>query len=156
MKPLPLWSLRKLPKTGVYALSSPCRTTSLFVSKESDGRIFHDPREKKDVLSLKMKKKAFCIPFLLSHVWSSPLSYPSFCFSFLYSHFSFSFLFHFLFIFSFLFSFLSSNLENTSHTVKGENCLPLSSNQRCGYAFSIFIPYFSKTLIMTSSPHGLI
>ena len=106
MKPLPLWSLRKLPKTGVYALSSPCRTTSLFVSKESDGRIFHDPREKEDVLSLKMKKKAFCIPFLLSHVWSSPLSYPSFCFSFLYSHFSshFSFTFSSFSPFSFLFS----------------------------------------------------
>ena len=101
------WSLKKLPKTGVHALSSPCRTTSLLVSKESDGRMTRYSREKSDVLSL---------GFL--HVWplhlhsflstnSFPLFHP-FCFSFPFSHFSSHLSFHFLFSFA-IFSPLSNH-----------------------------------------------
>ena len=100
------WKLKKLLKTGVHALSSPCRTTSLLVLKKSNGWIFHDPREKEDVLSLKMKNKTYCIhfPFFLS-MFAFPFCFiPSFCFSFLFlfsyltllSIFS-SFSLHFLF-----------------------------------------------------------
>ena len=80
------WKLKKLPNTGVHALSSPCRTTSLLVLKKSNGWIFHDPREKEDVLSLKMKNKTYCIhfPFFLS-TFAFPFCFiPSFCFSFLF------------------------------------------------------------------------
>ena len=119
MKPLPLWSFSKTPKPGAYALSSSSRTTSLLVSKKSDGRIFHDSREKEDSLSLKTKRKwlldifsffsltfcflcfvlSFCFSFLsLSHFSSHPL----FIFSFLFFHFllSFSLSHFFLFFFS--------------------------------------------------------
>ena len=80
------WKLKKLPNTGVHALSSPCRTTSLLVLKKSNGWIFHDPREKEDVLSLKMKNKTYCIhfPFFLSTFAFSFCFIPSFCFSFLF------------------------------------------------------------------------
>ena len=83
------WSLKKLPKTGVHALSSLCRTTSLLVSKESDGRISYKSREKEDSLSLKMGEQTFYISFsfLPLHVFLSFVLFVPFCFSFL-SHFS--------------------------------------------------------------------
>ena len=100
MKPLPLWSLSKTPETDAYALSSSSRTTSLLVSKKSDGRISHDSREKEDSLSLKIKTKPSASHSFSPHVfsWLFPLFYP-FLFSFLcFSHFSshpisFSFIF---------------------------------------------------------------
>ena len=158
MKPLPLWSLSKTPETSAYALSPPSRTTLLLVAKESNGRIFHNPREKEDSLSLKMKNKTSCIfPFFLP-TFSSWLcfilflfAFLSFFISFLLSfpfHFlisflsSFLFLFHFLLIFSFLFSLLSSFLEHIPHPVKGGNFLPFSSNQICGSQFSILKSLF--------------
>ena len=97
------WKLKKLPNTGVHALSSPCRTTSLLVLKKSNGWIFHDPREKEDVLSLKMKNKTYCIPFpFFLSTFAFPFCFiPSFCFSFPFSLFS-SHFFSFLLIFSFL------------------------------------------------------
>ena len=58
------WSLKKLSKTGVHALSSPCRTTSLFVSKESDGWNAYKSREKEDTLSLKQNENGYWIFFL--------------------------------------------------------------------------------------------
>ena len=79
-------------------MSSQCRTTSLLVSKESDGRIAYKSREKSDVLSL---------GFL--HVWplhllstNSFLSLFLFSFLLFFSFFSFliSFSFHSLLIFS--------------------------------------------------------
>ena len=79
------WSLKKLPKTGVHALSSPCRTTSLLVSKESDGRIAYNSREKEGSLSLKMGEQTFCISFSFLPLYVF-LSF--FFFSFLFSHFS--------------------------------------------------------------------
>ena len=142
MKPLPLWSLSKLPKTGAYALSSPSRTTLLLVSKISNGRIARYSREKSDVLSLKIKFESYWIfsfpsplhflfPFLISFL---------ICFSF-FSHFYFIFS-QFLLIFSFLFSLLSSFLEHIPHPVKGGHFLPFSSNQICGSQFSILKSLF--------------
>ena len=96
------WKLKKLPNTGVHALSSPCRTTSLLVLKKSNGWIFHDPREKEDVLSLKMKNKTYCIPFsfLPLHVCLSFLFYSLFLLFFSFSLFLSHLTFHFLLIFS--------------------------------------------------------
>ena len=119
MKLLPLWSLSKTPETGAYALSSPSRTTLLLVSKKSDGRISHDPREKEETLSLENE-----IQDLLHLLFSSSLRFPlaffliSFpiCFSF-FSHFSFLFS-SFLPIFSFLFDFLSSLLNHYTYETK--------------------------------------
>ena len=70
-------------------MSSPCRTTSLLVSKESDCRISYKSREKEDSLSLKMGEQTFCISFsfLPLHVFISFVLFLPFCFYFL-SHFS--------------------------------------------------------------------
>ena len=90
MKPLPLWSLSKTPETGAYALSSPSRTTSLLISKKSDGRIAYDSREKEDTLSLKCENKPSASPFSFLHTFGLLL-----CFILPFA---------FLFFFSFLFS----------------------------------------------------
>ena len=127
------WSLKKLPKTGVHALSSPCRTTSLLVSKESDGRIAYNSREMEDSLSLKMGEQTFCISF----------SFP-FCFSFLFSHFSSHLSFTFSSFSVLLWSFSLPFWSNHSFCQKEE----ISSNHLCGHQISLFIPYF---LFMTSS-----
>ena len=123
MKPLPLWSLSKLPKTGVYALSSPSRTTCLLVSKKSDSRIAYNPREKEETLSLENEIQDLLhlfffflstFPFGFCFI-PSLISFPI-CFSF-FSHFSFFFS-SFLPIFSFLFDFLSSFLNHYTYETK--------------------------------------
>ena len=108
MKPLPLWSLSKTPKPDTYALSSPSRTTLLLVSKKSDGRISHDPREKEDSLSLKTKRKWLLDIFFLS----SPSRFASFVLLFPFAFLFFLYLISLLIPFSFspFFSFLSSFL----------------------------------------------
>ena len=73
-------------------MSSPCRTTSLLVSKESDGRISYKSRENEDSLSLKMGEQTFCISF-----------------SFLPLHVFLSFVLFLLFLLFFLFLFLLSH-----------------------------------------------
>ena len=134
------WSLKKLPKTGVHALSSPCRTTSLLISKESDGWIAYKPREKEDTLSLKPNENGYWIFFLFFLLTFGLL----FCFIL-----SFAFLFFFSFLISFPFHFSSFSLlflvifspffEPPHIRSKGGNCLPISSNYRCGSPFSIFL-----------------
>ena len=98
------WSLKKLSKTGVHALSSPCRTTSLLVSKESDGWISYKSREVRRSLSRISPCLAIASPFLSLYEFFSFI--PSFLlffsfFSFLISpFFSFSLLIcHFLSLF---------------------------------------------------------
>ena len=109
MKPLPLWSLSKTPETSAYALSSPSRTTLLLVAKESNGRIFHNPKEKEDSLSLKMKNKTSCIFSFFLPMFSSWLCFILFLFTFLSFFISFLLSFPFHFLISFLsFPFLLS------------------------------------------------
>ena len=82
-------------------MSSPCRTTSLLVSKESDGRIAYNSREKEDSLSLKMGEQTFFISFsfLLLYVFLWLCFTLSFLLFFSFSLFS-SHFFLTLFIFS--------------------------------------------------------
>ena len=147
MKPLPLWSLSKTPETSAYALSSPSRTTSLLVSKKSDGRISHDSRENEDSLSLKIKTKpsashsfspTFSLGFFLCFIPSFLLLFV-FLISFLIL---FHFLFHFLFISSFLFEFLSPFWSIDRMGQKEETSSSPSSSQMCGYHFSFFFFHF--------------
>ena len=80
-------------------MSSPCRTTSLLVSKESDGRIAYNPREKEETLSLENEIQDLLHLFFLLPFVSLFLLFYSF--SYFISHlllFLFSFLFLFLFI----------------------------------------------------------
>ena len=134
------WSLKKLPQTGVRALSSPCRTTSLLVSKESDGRISYNSREKEDSLSPKMGEQTFCISFsfLLLYV-------------FLWLCFTLSFLLFFSFSLfsSHLFLTFSSFSLLLCHSLpfwmsidrmgqKEEISSPPSSSQMCGFHNSFF------------------
>ena len=131
-------------------MSSPCRTTSLLVSKESDGRITRYSREKSDVLSLGflhvwplhlhsfLSTNSFPLFYslLLLFFPFSPFSSHHFSFflifsSFLpfYSFFSFLILFPFYFSsFSLLFLVIFSSFlylfGATTHPVKGGNFLP--------------------------------
>ena len=93
------WSLKKLPKTGVHALSSPCRTTSLLVSKESDGSIAYKSKEKEDTLSLKLGEQPSASPF--------PFFLSTFYFPLFYS----------LLLLFFPFSPFSSHLFSFSHLI---------------------------------------
>ena len=106
-------------------MSSLRRTTSLLVSKESDGRIAYNTREKEDSLSLKMGEQTFCISFsfLPLHVFLSCSFSPFFSFLFAYlflfliSHLtSLSLSPHFLFSFSHFLSLFGA----TTHSVKKE------------------------------------
>ena len=101
-------------------MSSPCRTTFLLVSKESDGRISYKFREKEDALSLKMGEQTFCISFsfLHLHVFLSFVLFLPFLLFFSFSLFSFliflSFYPHFLFSFGHFLSLFGA----TTHSVK--------------------------------------
>ena len=153
MKPLPFWSLSKTPETGAYVLSSPSRTTSLLISKKSDGRIAYDSREKEDTLSLKCENKPSASPFSFLHTFGLLLCFIfPFAFLFFFSIlFSSSFIFsQFLPIFSFLFAFLSPLLEHYTYETKGGNFLPsfLKPNEWLPIFHPIFL-YF-KFLFMTS------
>ena len=53
-----LKEFEETPKSGVYALSSPRRTTSLLAPSTANGRIAQDSREKLLLLSLTSKKSA--------------------------------------------------------------------------------------------------
>ena len=98
-------------------MSSPCRTTSLLVSKESDGRITYKSREKEDSLSLKCENNLRHLLFLSS----SPRFL--FLYSFLFAFLSFS-LFSFLIFLSFsphfIFSFCLFSLPFWSHHSSGQ------------------------------------
>ena len=67
----------------------------------------------------------FFLPFLLFYSFSLFSSH----FPFIFYSFS-PFSLHFLLL-----------LEHTTHSVKGGNFLPFSSNQLCGHQISFFIPY---------------
>ena len=97
-------------------MSSPYRTTSLLVSKESDGQITYKSREKSNVLSLgflhvwPLHLHSFLSTnSFLSCSFSPFFSFP-FCFSFPFSHFSS----HFLFSFGHFLSLFGA----TTHSVK--------------------------------------
>ena len=140
------WSLKKLPKTGVHALSSPCRTTSLLVSKESDGRIAYKSREKSDVLSLGFLN----VWPLHLHSFLSTNSFPlflPFCFSF-FSLFSFlifiSFSPHFLFSFwSFSLTFWSNHSFGQREAISSSFPLPIC----VAISFPCFFFLFLKSLL---------
>ena len=125
-------------------MSSLCRTTSLLVSKESDGLIAYNSREKEDSLSLKMGEQIFCISFsfLPLYVFLSFLLF--FFFSHFSSHLSFTFSSFSLLLWSFSLPFWS----NHSFGQKEEISSHFSSNHLCSHQISLFIPYF---LFMTSS-----
>ena len=162
-------------------MSSPCRTTSLLVSKESDGRIFHDPREKEDVLSLKIEEQSllhlisfflstfslpFCLilPFTFLFFFSFLLSpFPPFSlygfFPFFLPFFSFfSFIispfFHFLLIFSSLWSFFSPFLEKSSFGQWEEIASPFPLNICVAISFPCFFSLFLNSLLLHHQPHG--
>ena len=105
-------------------MSSPCRTTSLLVSKESNGRIAYNYRDKEDSLSLKMGEQTFCISFFLS----SSLRFP-----FLFAFLSFFFFSHFSSHLSFTFSSFSLLLWSFS--------LPFWSNHSFGQKEEISSPF---------------
>ena len=129
-------------------MSSPCRTTSLLVSKESDGRIAYKSREKSDVLSLGflhvwplhlhsfLSTNSF-LSCSFSHFFSLP-----FCFSFLFSHFSS----HFPFIFSLfsllLWSFSLPFWSNHSFGQKEEISSPFPLTICVAINFPSLFPYF--------------
>ena len=116
-------------------LSSPCRTTSLLVSKESAGRIAYKSKEKSDVLSL---------GFL--HVW--PLHLLSFLSTFSFSlflPFFFSFFFSLLLShFPFIFSSFSLLLWSFS--------LPFWSNHSFGQKEEISSPFPLTICVAIKSP----
>ena len=135
-----------------------CRTTWPLDPKRSDGWIVYNSKEKEDTLSLEKAKFEATGYFF----FSSPPRFLFLCFCSFFSlffFFSFSYLFFssflllislpfslsFLPIFSFLFACLSSFLEQPLIRSKGGNFLPISSNQRCGYHFSILISLFLKS-----------
>ena len=135
-------------------MSSPCKTTSLLVSKESDGWIAYKYREKEDTLSLKPNENGYWIffPFLPPYVWSSPLFYSSFCFSFLFL-FSHLISLSFLLIFSSLFGHFLTLFGATTHPVKGRKLPPHFLKLKVWLSlFHISFSYF----LMISSPHGFI
>ena len=145
------WSLKKLPKTGVHALSSSCRTTSLLVSKESDGWIAYKSREKEDTLSLKPNENGYWIffPFLPPYVWSSLLFYSSFCFSFLFL-FSHLISLSFLLIFSSLFGHFLTLFGATTHPVKREEIAsPFPQAKGVALPFPYFFFLFLNDIITT-------
>ena len=109
-------------------MSSPCRTTSLLVSKESDGRIVYNSREKSDVLSL---------GFL--HVW--PLHLHSF-----FSTNSFPLFLHFCF--SFFFSFLLSHFP----FIFSSFSLPFWSNHSFDQKEEISSPFPQTILVALIFP----
>ena len=69
-KPLPFWSLSKLPKTGTHVQSLPWRATLLLASSELAGPIAGNSREKVEFLSLKIPH----FPSLFRFALSPPLS----------------------------------------------------------------------------------
>ena len=137
-----------------HALSSPCRTTSLLVSKESDGWIAYKSREKEDTLSLKPNENGYWIFFLfflltfgLLLCFIIPFAL---LFFFLFSHLiSLSF----LLIFSSLFGHFLTLFGATTHPVKGRKLPPHFLKLKVWLSlFHISFSYF----LMTSSPHGFI
>ena len=150
MKLLPLWSLSKTPKIGAYALFSSSRTTLLLVSKKSDGRISHNPREKEDSLSLKTKRKWLLDIFYFFSLTVCFLCFViSFCFSFLsLSHFSS----HPLFIFSFLFFpfLLSFSLSHFFLFFFSPHPISL-----CTFSFSLFLKHYTYGAKMRKFPPHL-
>ena len=127
------WCLTSAPWTtsasSTSALSSLCRTTSLLVSKESDGWIAYKSREKEGTLSLKPNENGYWIFFLFFLLTFGLLLCFILPFAFLF-FFSFliSFPFHFS-SFSLLFLVIFSPFLEPPHIrSKGGNCLPISSN----------------------------
>ena len=120
-------------------MSSPCRTTSLLVSKESDGRIAYNSREKEDSLSLKMGEQTFCISFsfLPLYVFLSFLLFVPF-FSHFSSHFSFTFSSFSLLLWSFSLPFWS----NHSFDQKKEIFSPFPLTICVAINFPSLLPYF--------------
>ena len=106
-------------------MSSPCRTTSLLVSKESDGWIAYKSREKEDTLSLKPNENGYWIFFLFFLLTFGLLLcfIPYFCFSFLFL-FSHLISLSFLLIFSSLFGQFLTLFGATTHPVKGRKLPP--------------------------------
>ena len=135
-------------------MSSPCRTTSLLVSKESDGWIAYKSREKEDTLSLKPNENGYWIFFLFFLLTFGLLL----CFILPFA-FSFLFLFShlislsFLLIFSSLFGHFLTLFGATTHPVKGRKLPPHFLKLKVWLSlFHISFSYF----LMTSSPHGFI
>ena len=135
-------------------MSSPCRTTSLLVSKESDGWITYKSREKEDTLSLKPNENGYWIFFLFFLLTFGLLLcfILPFAFFFFFS-FLISFPFH-LSSFSLLFLALFLTLFGaTTHPVKGRKLPPHFLKLKVWLSlFHISFSYF----LMTSSPHGFI
>ena len=153
------WSLKKLPKTGVHALSSPCRTTSLLVLKESDGWIAYKSREKENTLSLKPNENGYWIFFLFFLLTFGLLLcfILPFCFSFLFSLFSS----HFPFISPhFLFSFWSLSHPFWSHHTSGQReeiASPFPQIKGVTLPFPYFFFLFLNDIITTwlNMSHGI-
>ena len=133
-------------------MSSPCRTTSLLVSKESDGRISYKSREKEDSLSLKMGEQTFYISFsfLPLHVFLYFVLFLPFCFSFL-SHFSS----HLSFTFSSFSLLLCNSLPFSMSIDRMGQREAISSSFPQVSCVAINFPYFFSSflyfLFMTSS-----
>ena len=135
------WKLKKLSKTGVHALSSPCRTTSLLVLKESNGRISHNSREKEDTLSLNEEQNLLHLfSFLPLHVF--PFAFVLFFLLIFFPFFSFLFSFslHFSSFFPFSFGPFSPPFWRNHHPVNGRKFPPLLPQAKC---VALLFPPFS-------------
>ena len=121
-------------------MSSPCRTTSLLVSKESDGWITYKSREKEDTLSLKPNKNGYWIFFLFFLLTFGLLL----CFIL-----PFAFLFFFSFLISFLFHFSSFSLFSFHFSPPIWRTLHIRSKEEIASPFpqtkgvALTFPYFS-------------
>ena len=130
-------------------LSSPCRTTSLLVSKESDGRISYKSREKEDSLSLKNGRTNLLHLLFLSSSPRFPFLcfIPSFLLFFLFLFSPFSFSFHFLISFGHFLSLFGA----TTHSVKRRKFPPHFLKPYWWPSFFHLYSLFLYFLFMTSS-----
>ena len=121
-------------------MSSPCRTTSILVSKESDGWIAYKSREKEDTLSLKPNENSYWIFFLFFLLTFGLLL----CFIL-----PFAFLFFFSFLISFPFHFSSFSLFTFHFSPPIWRTLHIRSKEEIASPFpqtkgvALTFPYFS-------------
>ena len=137
-------------------MSSPCRTTSLLVSKESDGRISYNSREKEDSLSLKMGEQTFCISFsfLPLHVFLSFLLF--FPFSHFSSHLSFTFSSFSLLLWSFSLPFWSNHSFGQNEEISSPFPLTICVAINFPSLFPYFLnPFYDIITTWLNVSHGI-
>ena len=136
-------------------MSSPRRTAFLLGSKESDGRIAYNSRDKEDSLSLKLKRNGYWIFFfLLPHVFFSFV---------LFLPFAFLFFFPFLFSSSIIFSsfspfslhFSPPFWSNHSFGQKEEISSPFPQTKGVAITFPSLFPLYDIITTWLNVSHGI-